>query len=198
MWLIGRCKAGDEERCTLAFTKHYPQCSVWYPKKVKIFHTSKQKASEPFIRAIRPVFPTYVFFSLNDYAPFWEDFCFKTHIVRQVSRDDDKFPYLTCRPQEIVSLMEREERLEFCDKLTRSVLLFEQLVGHEYVIPRGMFEGQKVIIREIIGAYVHFDIWVNGRVMIQNAPVTMIADLVSKETLRNLRLENGLRLTNQE
>lgn len=193
MWRIGQCIAGDVERTEASFKKYFPYYELWYPKKVRIFHRKRQKQSDEFIRTINPVFGSYVFFKIRGDEPNWTIFPSMVHMNALMKPDNDDngadFEYL---PDSDISLLKkREQRLEFCDSLTKAVLTFEQLVGQSYIIPRGLFSGKEVTITKLQGCYVHFNVNINGREMAENAPATLIADLVPKDTLKNLRLPSG-------
>lgn len=193
MWRIGQCIAGDVERTEASFKKYFPYHELWYPKKIRVFHRKRQKCSDEFVRTITPVFGSYVFFKIKGDEPNWNVFPSMVHmnaLMKPLSDDNgEDFEYLTDRT--IADLKRREASLEFCDNLTKSVLLFEQLVGKTYTIPRGLFSGEKVTITKLQGSYVHFTVKINGQEMAKDAPATLIADLVPKDTLKNLRLPSG-------
>ena len=193
MWRIGNCIAGDVERTAASFKKYFPYYDFWYPKKLRLFHRKRQKQSDDFIRTITPVFGSYVFFKITGDEPNWAIFPSQVHMNALMKPDNDDngsdFEYLY--DSDIDLLKRREARFEFCDNLTKSVLLFEQLVGKSYIIPRGLFIGKKVTITKLQGAYVHFNVHINGREMAENAPATLIADLVPPATLKNLKLPSG-------
>lgn len=193
MWRIGQCIAGDVERTEAAFKKYYPYYHFWYPKKVRVFHTKRQKLSDDFIRTVTPVFGSYVFYRILGDEPNWAVFPSSVHMNTLMKPLDEEgntdFEYIP--DYEITALMKRESRFEFCDKMTKAVLLFEQLIGKTYKIPSGLFAGKEVKITNLKGAYVHFIVTVNGQEMAKDAPATLIADLVPKDTLKNLKLPSG-------
>lgn len=193
MWRIGQCIAGDVERTEASFKKYYPYHEFWYPKKIRVFHKKRQKCSDEFIRTISPVFGSYVFFKIKGDEPNWAVFPSTVHMNALMKPVDDygndDFEYLP--DSTIAELKRREDRLEFCDSLTKAVLKFEQLVGMTYIIPRGIFAGKPVTITKLQGSYVHFLVKINGREMAENAPATLIADLVPRDILKNLKLPSG-------
>lgn len=193
MWRIGNCIAGDVDRTSALFKKYFPYYELWYPKRLRLFHRKRQKQSEDFIRVITPVFGSYVFFRVGEIEPNWAIFPSQVHMNALMKPDNDDngadFEYLY--DSDIDLLKRREDRFEFCDNLTKSVLIFEQLVGKSYIIPRGLFAGKTVTITKLQGAYVHFNVNINGREMAENAPATLIADLVPPDTLKNLKLPSG-------